>query len=74
MPTSENQSRHLRHGRPAHRLRTLMGPGAVPKFSPECGIEFGEKEFREAQGMRIDLYVAYWYEKRPWNGRIPSQK
>ena len=32
------------------------------------GFEFGAKEFREVQGMRIDLIVDYWYEKRPWSG------
>ena len=41
---------------------------ALSEIFATIGLQFGEKEFREAQGMRIDLYVAYWYEKRPWNG------
>jgi mannitol-1-/sugar-/sorbitol-6-/2-deoxyglucose-6-phosphatase len=33
-----------------------------------AGLDFGLKEFREVQGMRIDLIVDYWYEKQPWTG------
>ncbi len=32
------------------------------------GFDFGIKEFREVQGMRIDLIVEYWYERFPWTG------
>ena len=32
------------------------------------GFDFGEKEFRQVQGMRIDLIVDYWYERSPWTG------
>ncbi len=32
------------------------------------GFKFGSKEFRQVQGMRIDLIVDYWYEKRAWSG------
>lgn len=37
------------------------------------GFEFGNNEFREVQGMRIDLIVEYWYEKRPWTGYTTTE-
>jgi HAD superfamily hydrolase (TIGR01509 family) len=45
----------------------LWGQAMVDGFSL-VGFEFGPHEFREVQGMRIDLIVDYWYEKRPWSG------
>ena len=37
------------------------------------GLEIGEKDFLQVQGMRIDLIVDSWYEKRPWPGPSPQQ-
>lgn len=45
----------------------LLWQQALTEVFASLGREFGEKEFREVQGMRIDLYIAYWYDKQPWS-------
>ncbi len=46
---------------------------AMADVFAQVGFDFGHKEFREVQGMRIDLIVDYWYEKRPWTGYSASE-
>lgn len=45
---------------------------AMIELFAQVGFDFGEKEFRAVQGMRIDLIVDYWYERRPWAGTSPG--
>ena len=39
----------------------------------QVGLDIGEEDLLEVQGMRIDQNVDYWYEKRPWAGPSPQE-
>jgi sugar-phosphatase len=46
---------------------------AMIEVFAQVGIDFGEKEFLEVHGMRIDQNVDYLFEKRPWAGPSPQE-
>lgn len=39
----------------------------------EVGVVLGEEDCALTKGLRTDDVIAYWHQRRPWDGRTPAE-